>query len=310
MLRTQIFQGCALAGQPENPIHRLIDAADRIAQGQQTPPVSDSDGSDEVRHLIRVFNQMTSTLAEREERLKALSRSYMETLGIASHELKGPIGTILNYAYLLREQKLGDLNDRQVKAMGSIDGACNRMAEMVRHYLNLARIENGEFVPVCGQIALRKDILVPLVDRLESEIQALRMRVDLQVGNEIRLLADRNMVMEVFENLFSNALKYGRPEGVITLRVEPEGPDRYGFYFRNDGSGIPADQWDAVFQKFFRHEGAGEIHHQKGTGLGLFIVRNIVEAHGGRIRIASQVGEWAEFVFTLPRFKQEEETHA
>jgi signal transduction histidine kinase len=125
----------------------------------------------------------------------------------------------------------------------------------------------------------------------------------------ILLLADRNMVLEIFENLFSNAMKYGRPQGVITLQVEPEEPDRYLFKFRNEGPGIPADRIDSLFQKFTRLEGTDGVRQQKGTGLGLFITRSIIEAHGGRIRVASEVGGWVEFVFTLPRFKQEGEAH-
>jgi signal transduction histidine kinase len=233
----------------------------------------------------------------------------METLGFVSHELKGPVATILNYAYLLREQKLGDVNDRQVKAIRAIDAASNRLVEMVRHYLNLSRIENGELQPLCGRIALRDDILMPLIERLEHELQIHEMRVDLQVGPEILLLADRNMVLEVFENLLSNAMKYGRPQGVILLRVEPDGGDWYVFKCRNDGPGIPADRIDSLFQKFTRLEGTEGVRRQKGTGLGLFITRSIVEAHGGRIRVASEAGAWVEFVFTLPRLKQEEVTH-
>jgi two-component system NtrC family sensor kinase len=298
-----------IASRLANPIHRLMEAADRVTQGHPTPPVVDTGSCDEVRHLIHAFNQMTSTLAEREVKLKALNRSYMETLGFVSHELKGPVATILNYAYLLREQKLGEVNDRQVKAIRAIDAASNRLVEMVRHYLNLSRIENGELQPLCGRIVLREDILTPLLDRLEHELQAHAMRVDLQVGPEIVLLADRNMVLEVFENLFSNAMKYGRPQGVISLHVELEEPDRYLFKLRNDGEGIPADRIDSLFQKFTRLEGTEGVRCQKGTGLGLFITRSIVEAHGGRIRVASEAGAWVEFVFTLPRFKQEGEAH-
>lgn len=298
-----------IASRLANPIHRLVDAADRVTQGHPTPPVVDTGSCDEVRHLIHAFNQMTTTLTEREVKLKALNRSYMETLGFVSHELKGPVATILNYAYLLREQKLGDVNERQVKAVRAIDAASNRLVEMVRHYLNLSRIENGELQPLCGRIALREDILDPLLERLDHEIQALEMRVDLQVGPDIQLMADRNMVLEVFENLFSNAMKYGRAQGVITVGVEPEDAGWYRFRFRNDGAGIPPDRIDSLFQKFTRLEGTEGVRRQKGTGLGLFITRSIIEAHGGRIRVASEAGAWVEFVFSLPRYKQEGVVH-
>jgi len=120
-LGTSLVLAFAIASRLAAPIRRLVEVAKRVAHGDRPPPVDANGACDEVGRLVHSFNQMTAALAEREERLKTLNRSYMETLGFVSHELKSPVATIMNYAYLLREQKLGELNERQVKAVRAID---------------------------------------------------------------------------------------------------------------------------------------------------------------------------------------------
>jgi signal transduction histidine kinase len=291
------------AGRLAQPIHRLVEVSNRMSDGHRPEPVVEDGTCHETDRLIGAFNQMTAALAEREEKLKALNRSYMETLGFVSHELKSPVATIMNYAYLLKEQKLGPLNEKQQKAVRAVDAGSTRLVEMVRHYLNLARIENGELEPVRTAVAVREEILQPLIEVAEAELQAKGMRLTNGVGADIALSADLNMVREVFENLLSNAMKYGRPGGCIEIEAKPDG-EHVEFVVRNEGEGVPADRLPELFQKFSRI-GNGEARRQKGTGLGLFITRSIVEAHGGQIRAASRAGEWAEFTFTLPRYREQ-----
>jgi signal transduction histidine kinase len=246
---------------------------------------------------------MAKVLEERESRLKALNKSYMEMLGFVSHELKSPVAAIMNYLFLLRQHKLGALTEPQEKAVKNIETSSNRIVEMVRHYLNLSRIENGELRPVPTRVAALEDVVKPLLETFESDMAAHRMRIENRISAGSILRADLNMTREVFENLFSNAIKYGREDTPITLGEELV--DGFvEFTVRNEGPGIPHDKIDAVFQKFTRLEDQQYIRRQKGTGLGLFITRHIVEAHGGKITVESQPQEWVEFRFTLPRFEE------
>jgi two-component system NtrC family sensor kinase len=289
----------AIASRLAGPIHRLVEASNRMTNGDRPPPVACDGACDETGRLIKAFNEMTATLAEREERLRALNRSYMETLGFVSHELKSPVATIMNYTYLLREGRLGPLTERQVKAVRAIDSGGGRLVEMVRHYLNLARIENGELEPVCADVDVGADILQPLLEAIDAEVRARGVKVENGVPAGVVVHADRNMLREVFENLLSNAVKYGRDGGAITVAAT-KGAGGVSFAVRNEGAGIPADRMGQLFQKFSRLEGTDGARRQKGTGLGLFITKSIVEAHGGTIEARSKEGEWAEFIFTLP----------
>jgi two-component system, NtrC family, sensor kinase len=288
-----------LADRISKPIHMLVEASNRMRQGERSEPVVSGGACHETQTLITAFNQMTSTLAEREERLKALNRSYMETLGFVSHELKSPVAAIMNYAYLLQQRRLGPVTDRQEKALRSIESSSKRLVEMVRHYLNLSRIENGEMSPMRTRVDVNEDVVVPLIHAVQADAEARGMAIANKVGAGTLLHADLNMVREVFENLVGNAIKYGRDGGRIELSSVPDGP-LVRFSVKNEGPGIPEDKIGSLFQKFVRLNAAPGLSAQKGTGLGLFITKNIVEAHGGTIGVTSAANGWTEFAFTMP----------
>ncbi len=300
VLLVALFLAFIIAGRLAQPIHRLVEASKKMCNGEKPVPVPTVNSCRETDLLVCAFNEMTRTLAEREHKLMELNHSYMETLGFVSHELKGPVATIMNYIYLLREQKLGALNEKQLKTVCTIDTCGNHIVEMIRHYLNLSRIENGEFQLVKTKVKVLEDIVTPVLDAFETDIEAKKMRVTNDINGQIMLLADMNMTREVFENLVHNAIKYGKDNGALTLSARPAA-EFVEFSVKNEGDGIPQDKMDKLFQKFSRVNGE---NRQKGTGLGLFITKHIVEAHGGRVGVSSKAGEWVEFVFSFPRYKE------
>jgi signal transduction histidine kinase len=210
----------------------------------------------------------------------------------------------MNYVYLLKEHALGPLTDKQEKAVRVMDVTSRRLVEMVRHYLNLSRIERGTMNPMKKRLAVRHDVLSPLVDTHEPELRAHEMSLDLQVDDQLRVFADETMLAEVFENLISNAIKYGRDGGTLSIKADVEGPWAR-FTVRNDGDGIPRERLGSLFQKFVRLEESTRDRSVKGTGLGLFITKAIVEAHGGTIEATSEPGQWAAFTFTVPLHDKE-----
>lgn len=293
------------------PIHKLVEASNIMRHGQRPAPVPVHASCVEVESLVAAFNDMMKTLADREDSLKnandqlaktnetisTTNRAYMETLGFVSHELKNPLSTMLNYTYLLKGSLIGPVTDKQQKAVVVIESNIKRLVEMVRHYLNLSRIENGHLNPAIEKLNLTEDILRPLLLTMEPDIESHGMHLDNQIA-PMQISGDTNMLREVFENLVSNAIKYGRKDTTITLKSASL--DRFvQFTVRNQGEGIPADKMGSLFKKFSRLNGQAS-KHQKGTGLGLFITKTIVEAHGGHIEVESIPNDWTEFRFTLP----------
>ena len=307
-----VWLAFVLSGRIAAPIHRLVEATKLMHQGQRPEPLPARNSCLEVERLVKAFNEMTITLHEREDRLKAakaeleqaneslkaLNRNYMETLGFVSHELKNPLSTMMNYVYLLKGSFIGPVTEKQQRAVTVLEANTKRLVEMVHHYLNLSRIENRELQPMLSRVALVEEVVQPLLDTMMPEIEAQRLALDNRLSPEIVLHADANMLREVFENLISNAVKYGRAGGPLSLSADRDGRF-YRFAVRNEGEGIPADKLDKVFQKFSRLN-AQTSKHQRGTCLGLFITGALVEAHGGTIEVESHPNEWTEFRFTLP----------
>jgi two-component system NtrC family sensor kinase len=293
------------------PIHKLVEATTAVHRGQRPGPLPAQASCVEVESLVVAFNEMMKTLADREDSLKnandqlaktnetlsATNRSYMETLGFVSHELKNPLSTMLNYTYLLKRSLIGPVTEKQQKAVVVIESNIKRLVEMVRHYLNLARIENGDLQPVIATINLHEDVLQPLLINMEPDITGHGMQLINQIPT-MEIKGDTNMIREVFENLVSNAIKYGRMDTPITL-TSASLNGFIQFTVRNEGEGIPADKVGALFGKFSRLNNHN-TRRQKGTGLGLFITKTIVEAHGGYIEVESVPNAWTEFRFTIP----------
>jgi two-component system NtrC family sensor kinase len=302
-----------IAGRLAKPLHRLAESANKMRQGHAFQRVPADGSCVETASLIQSFNDMASALGEREnqlkeanehlegtnESLKATNAQYMETLQFVSHELNSPISAIMNYVYMLRQRLLGELSDKQMSAVEVMAANLKRVMEMIRHYLNLARIETGEMEPTPTRFAAREDVISPILASLDADIHAKNLRVEDLVGPKIMLHADLNMTREVFENLISNAVKYGRPGGLITLNCRQNGAWAE-FFVRNEGEGIPPERRSELFQKFSRIELGEPKKSSRGTGLGLFISKKIVESHGGTISAESEPGRWTEFRCTLP----------
>ncbi len=298
------------------PIQRLAAAAQKMHIGERPEPVSTKDAGQETKALINSFNEMAKAIFEREMKLKdanakleevndnltMVNQSYMEMLGFISHELKSPLATIMNYVYLLREQKIGPLNEKQSKAMVNIDGNVRLIVEMARHYLNLSRIESGRLDPIITRVEVVPEVISPLIDSHIAAANERNMTIVNNVDASIILKSDLNMTREVFENLISNAIKYGREGGVIRISSADTDASFVRFSVFNEGEGVPPEKIETMFRKFSRLENEKTTRKQKGTGLGLFICKAIVEAHKGEINVQSKAGEWIEFTFTLPRY--------
>ena len=301
-----------IAARISRPLQRLAAASDRMRSGHDHQPVPPDNSCKETATLIRAFNEMAQALGERERQLRKagnelaetnaslteLNRSYMETVQFVTHELKSPVAAVLSHVHLLRKRFLGPVPPKQDEVLGRIEANLERLLEMIGRYLSLARIERQELRPHVTRVPLLSEVVAPAVDAAEPDICGRGMRVDNRVPADVALRCDVNMTREVFDNLLSNAVKYGRKGGLITLDCKAEG-EWAACTVRNEGQGIPPEKMTRLFQKFSYADSRDMAKHSRGTGLGLFITRQIVEAHGGAITADSRPGEWAEFRCTF-----------
>jgi len=233
------------------------------------------------------------------EQLREAVRARDEFLAIASHELKTPLTPLKLQVQSLQRQLEGARTSAQVPtrvelALGNVDRQVNRLTTLIDNLLDVSRI-------TCGQLRLTLEdvdlsaVVSEVIERFRSEITASRSPLELYLGPNLVGSWDRGRVEQLFTNLLTNALKYagGKPIKVVT---EPRG-GAARLIVQDWGMGIAPEHRDRIFQPFER---AVSYQNISGFGLGLYIVRQIVEAHRGKIHLESQLGRGSTFIVDLP----------
>ncbi len=261
--------------------------------------------------VVGYFHDLTelqghmNALVEKNEHLNAandqlgrLNRRYLEMLSFVTHELKSPIANSYMSANALRQEIFGTLAAEQKIMVEAVCRNLDQSMEMIRHYLDLSRIEKDE-MPVQPQPTnLLEEVIEPVLKGLASTILERGIDVVKEVPAQLEWTLDPELFRAIMNNLLSNALKYGEKSGKVRVSARQlNGRCRLEVW--NSGPGIKSEDRDRLFRKFQRLTSS----HQssvRGTGLGLFITKTVVERHGGKIWVESEPGEWASFIIELP----------
>ena len=259
-----------------------VDGTERAFRLRTTPM------RDTENHLLGAV-----TLLEDITHLREIDRLKSEFIATASHELRTPLTSVQMGVHLLLERAAGELTDKQAEVLQACREDCERLDKLMQDLLDLSKIEAGESRPQFSSI--------PAHDLIAKSVEELRLQVetnglDLRVVAPIDLpsvVADRSQIERVISNLIINAIRYTR-QGEIKISAE-----RRGAYVAvsvcDTGSGIPTEYLANIFDKLVQVPGAPT----GGAGLGLAISKSIVESHGGKISVQSEVGRGTTFTFTL-----------
>jgi two-component system, NtrC family, sensor histidine kinase KinB len=225
-----------------------------------------------------------------------LDRLKTDMVATVSHELKTPLTSVQMAIHLLLEEVVGPLTAKQIELLLAARQDSDRILAMINDLLDLTRIEQGRV-----RLDLEPVSVAQLVDEAASRFKAQANSRGLQlIAEPVRdhetVLADRERIEHVFDNLIANAIQHTNAGGTIHLAATVDG-DRARFEIADTGAGIPPEHLPRIFDKFYR---IPSTRHPGGVGLGLAIVREIVTAHGGQIDVASDPGRGTKFTFTLP----------
>lgn len=303
------FLSYLIARSITRPVGELVRATEVITSGDFSHEVAIS-SFDELGHLTMSFNGMVRTLKANmdelrvlNQKLQDLNRHYLEMLGFVTHELMQPMGVLKGFLVMLKDESLGKLGSpKQEQAVSTMLRNVNALINMVQKYLQLGRIESGRMEVNKALIPIFAEALQPILEDEKQQLEARKMTSVIEkeeAFRQARVEADPVLLRIVFSNLIGNALKYGREGGKIWCGFREE-PEQFLFYVKNEGRGIPAGKLTQVFEKFSRLDGDLE-RRRRGTGLGLFNAKEVVERHGGRIWAESEEGKWATFFFTIPK---------
>ncbi len=218
-----------------------------------------------------------------------------------AHEFRTPLTSLRMAIHLLAEQVVGPLTDKQADLLQASREDCERLQSIVDELLDLSRIQAGRvelrIAPVDVE-ALVRDALDP--QRAAAAQRGVELRSEVLPGSG-QVSADPERVQLVFANLLANAIRYSPAGGVVSVASTRDG-ERVRFSVTDAGPGIPREYQQAIFDRFFRMPGAPA----GAAGLGLFIARELVQAHGGEIGVDSEPGEGSSFWFTLPAAAESE----
>ncbi len=244
-----------------------------------------------------------------ERRLKELDKMKSDFVSNVSHELRTPLTAIKASADNMLDNLTGPLSEKQTRYLIRIKANADRLARLINDVLDLSRIEAGkiDLRPSDLDLAALAQEVVEQVRPVAIE-KLIRLEVASRDGDALSW-ADRDKVVQVLINLIGNAVKFTPPRGRITVTIARSRDDWVQISVADTGPGIPADDADRIFNKFYQVPHAGE-QKTKGTGLGLAICKALVEMHGGRIWVESELNKGSTFSFTLPAHQPFKESAA
>jgi two-component system sensor histidine kinase BarA len=250
--------------------------------------------------LAAIENAYQAALRDIAE-LNARDSLKTQFLANISHDLRTPLTAIITHAEILRDGILGPLSQRQQDSISGIIGGGRRLLEMVGEILTYARGAANQLELSLADVSIGD--VIDQVRRLnESLVARKQLKLDVQIGADTpRIVADREKLAHVLGNLLGNAIDFTPAGGHIWVHACRYYEERSTVLVEvgDSGIGIAADHHDLVFQEFAQVDASASRQHH-GTGLGLTIARKLVELHGGRIWLDSELGRGSRFFFTVP----------
>jgi signal transduction histidine kinase len=276
-----------LAFRMTRSLRRLSAATAALAAGTWTAPVATPD-RDEIGELGRSFDRMA-------ERLRQVDELKQEFFSHVSHDLRNPLASIRLAAETLQERARKAVDPRGLRLAQLIEASAGRMLAMVNQILDFTRLR-ALAVPLETRPVDALEAVTRAMDELRPVAEAKRIRLTLAAeGTDFTVLGEEGSLVRVVINLLGNAVNFTGPDGSVTLRLAEMG-DRLELQVRDTGVGIPPEALSAIFEPYHQAHG-----RRQGSGLGLAVVKGLVEAHHGRVSVHSAPGQGSCFTVELPK---------
>ncbi len=246
-------------------------------------------GAGEILGSVTIIDDITH--------LKLMDQMKSDFVSMVSHEIRSPLTTVLSQIKILLDGLAGELGAKQAEILGRMSMKINGLVELSNELLDLSRIEAGLIVQDRKELQLM-DVLAELIDFFQPRAKEKNITLALKKTPLPVISADRKNMEEVFSNLITNALIYTPDGGKIIVSGEVRG-DFVVIHVKDNGYGIAADEIPRIFERFYRSK-TEKTRNIVGTGLGLPIVKSIVEAHNGTVAVTSEEGVGSTFSVRLP----------
>jgi len=297
-----VFAGSLISASLVRPLKRLLQLTHLVSEGRLQYRLKVA-APDEIGELTEAFNMMVRKLREQQTRERVMSQMKSEFISIAAHQLRTPLSAVKWTIKMMTDGDLGSITKEQREFLERGYQVNERMIALVGDLLNVSRIEEGRFGYRFAPIDFI-EYATQFIKRYAQQARSKNMGVTFEppLNDLPKLNIDASKMDLVFQNLLDNAIKYSYPGGVVRVSVSTL-PQFVEVTMADNGIGIPKHQLHRVFTKFFRGDNVVRLQTE-GSGLGLFIVRNIIKNHGGDVRVESEENKGTKMIFTLPISKE------
>ena len=274
----------------DRPVRMITEATKRIMQGDFSVRIKTLKGLPEdegFNQIITAINKMTAELAGTE----TLRTDFIANV---SHELKTPLAVIGNYATML--QRPGLTEEERLEYAKAISDAARRLAQLITNILKLNRLENQQIFPQTEEYDLGEQLCECLL-QFEDAWEQKNLNIETEIEEDIRIRSDSELLSLVWNNLFSNAVKFTPDGGTIGVRLKTES-DAVIVSVSDTGCGMSAETGRHIFEKFYQGDTSRAT---QGNGLGLALVKRVVDILNGEIGVQSVVGEGSTFTVKFKR---------
>ncbi|MDI9394918.1 MAG: CHASE4 domain-containing protein [Euryarchaeota archaeon] len=267
----------------------------------QAIPVPDENGK--IIGILQTWRDITERknaekLLHEKQIAVIANRAKSEFLANMSHELRTPLNSIIGFSDLLSEKVYGELNEKQTRAVGNISSSGNHLLKLINDILDLSKIEAGKFeldykeFELASKLNTIKNLLAPIAKRK-------KIIIEIDVDKDLTSIrADESRFAQIIYNLVDNAIKFSHENGLVNVIAQKKG-DLVEIMVKDNGIGIKPEDQQKLFKPFSQIDPFSSKKFQ-GTGLGLSLVKQIVELHGGYVWYRSKIGEGSTFAFAIP----------
>ena len=274
----------------ERPVKQILEATEKIMQGDFTiriAPVKEFAGETGFNEIIKAINKMTAELAGTE----TLRTDFIANV---SHELKTPLAVMGNYATML--QKPGICEEDRIAYAKAISQSSRRLAALITNILKLNKLENQQIFPRIDEYDLGEQLCENLL-QFEEVWEKKNLNIETDIADDVRIRSDAELLSLVWNNLISNAVKFTPEEGTIGVSLKTEG-NLVIVSVSDTGCGIKPEVGQHIFEKFYQGDTS---HATQGNGLGLALVKRVVDILNGEISVQSVYGQGSTFTVKFRR---------
>lgn len=271
------------------PLIKLKSAALAVAKGDYNKKI-DAKGQDELTELIEAFNLMT-------KKLQKLDKIRKESTSDLAHELRTPLTTLSGYLEAIEDGKL----KADLETIIEMQEETQRITNLVENLNDFANAQNKAFNLNKEKVNL-EPIIKKVLKHFSKSIKKKNIKLKLNLKSELYIKGDKDSLFQIIDNIIENAIKYNKQNGMLIIEAKKEN-DYLIIDFKDTGLGIKTKDLPYIFERFYRTDQSRNSKNQ-GSGIGLAVVKELVEAHKGEIKVTSDINQGTSFKLKLPALKK------